>query len=277
MKKVYLSTYGIAFSDYETLKKQILEFPDFQLGVEYATSWTDPDFFEKLDAQIENLKGIPATIHSPFIEICTVPGSLEEQKMEAAFTRACDYYKAFHATSMVFHTNEGSFPEEEKEGKRARVREVLLDWYQRLKARGIEMTVENVGYPKKQNQLFDYDQFLQLFAELPPEIGCLIDTGHAMLNGWDMVKLIETLGPRIRGYHLNNNDGIHDSHYPLYDPEGFYTPEQMDEVLRAIARYSPDADLGIEYAPDGRFTQESLYEDIRRVVRVMEEAVKSGK
>lgn len=273
MKKIYLSTYGVAFSDYETLKKQIEEFSDFQLGVEYATSWTDPDFFEKLDAQVENLKGIPATIHSPFIEICTVPGSSEEQMMEVAFTRACGYYKAFHATSMVFHTNESSFPKEEKEAKRARVREVLLDWYQRLKDQGIEMTVENVGYPKKQNQLFDYDQFIQLFQELPEEIGCLIDTGHAMLNGWDMVKLIETLGPRIRGYHLNNNDGIHDSHYPLYDPEGFYSPEQMDEVLRAIARYSPDADLGIEYAPDGRFTQESLYEDIRRVVRVMEAAV----
>lgn len=268
MKRIYLSTYGIAFSDYASLKKQVEEFPDFQLGVEYATSWTAPDFFEKLDAQIEHMRGIPATIHSPFVEICTVPGSEEEKRMEEAFTRACGYYKAFHATSMVFHTNEGAFPEEEKAAKRARVREVLLDWHKRLRAQGIEMTVENVGYPKKSNLLFDYDQFIGLFQELPEEIGCLIDTGHAMLNGWDIVKLIETLGPRIRGYHLNNNDGIHDSHYPLYDPEGIYSPEQVDEVLRAIACYSPDADLGIEYAPDNRFTQESLYEDIRRIERV---------
>ena len=131
---------------------------------------------------------------------------------------------------------------------------------------------QELGYPLKDNLLFDYDEFVRLFAELPDEIGCLIDTGHAMLNGWDIVKLIKTLGPRIRGYHLNNNDGKHDSHYPLYDSEGYYSPQQIDEMLRAIAIYSPNADLGIEYAPDGRFTTESLYADIRRVVRVTEEA-----
>ena len=126
------------------------------------------------------------------------------------------------------------------------------------------MTVENVGYPLKDNLLFNQEEFIQLFADLPEGIGCLIDTGHAMLNDWDIVKVIQTLGPRIRGYHLNNNDGKHDSHYPLYDAEGYYSPQQIDEMLRAIALYSPEADLGIEYAPDGRFTTESLYADIRR-------------
>lgn len=141
---------------------------------------------------------------------------------------------------MVIHTNEGSFPEEERSAKRARTKEVLLRWYEKLRKMGIEMTVENVGYPLKDNLLFDYDEFVRLFAELPDEIGCLIDTGHAMLNGWDIVKLIKTLGPRIRGYHLNNNDGKHDSHYPLYDSEGYYSPQQIDEMLRAIAIYSPE-------------------------------------
>ena len=272
MNRIYLSTYGIAFSDYETLKRQVDAFPDFQLGVEYATEWKTPDFHERLTAQITDMAGIPATIHAPFVEICTVPGSEEEAYMEACFDKACWYYQQFHATSMVIHTNEGSFPEEERSAKRARTKEVLLRWYEKLRKMGIEMTVENVGYPLKDNLLFDYDEFVRLFAELPDEIGCLIDTGHAMLNGWDIVKLIKTLGPRIRGYHLNNNDGKHDSHYPLYDSEGYYSPQQIDEMLRAIAIYSPDADLGIEYAPDGRFTTESLYADIRRVVRVTEEA-----
>ena len=39
-------------------------------------------------------------------------------------------------------------------------------------------------------------------------------------------------------------------------------------MLQTIAVYSPDADLGIEYAPDGRFDTESLYSDIRRIVGV---------
>ena len=36
MNRIYLSTYGIAFSDYETLKRLVDVFPEFQLVVEYA-------------------------------------------------------------------------------------------------------------------------------------------------------------------------------------------------------------------------------------------------
>ena len=272
MKKIYLSTYGVAFSDYALMKKFVTEFPDFGLGIEYATSWKNPDFHEKLQAAVTDLVGIPATIHSPFMEICTDPGSEAEARMTAAFDKACDYYDAFRATSMVFHTHEGVFAESEKADRRKRTRDVLLHWYDKLTKRGIRMTVENVGYPKKGNVLFDYENFVRLFEELPEGIGCLIDTGHAFLNAWDVPALIEEMGERIRGYHLNNNDGWGDLHYPCFDPEGVCKAPEMDRLLRAIAKYSPKADLCLEYAPSGRFTQESLYEDIRRIVRVTEEA-----
>lgn len=114
--------------------------------------------------------------------------------MEECFTKACWYYQQFHAASMVFHTNEGSFPEAERPARRARTREVLLRWYEKLRDMGIEMTVENVGYPLKDNLLFNQEEFIQLFADLPEGIGCLIDTGHAMLNDWDIVKVIQTAG-----------------------------------------------------------------------------------
>lgn len=117
---------------------------------------------------------------------------------------------------------------------------------------GIHVTVENVGYPKKNSVLFDQEQFVALFDRLPQEVGCLIDTGHAMLNRWDIPALIRRMGTRIKGYHLNNNDGFHDSHYPIYDPEGFCSHQEMDDILRAIAQYTPQAHLVLEYAPDGR-------------------------
>ena len=273
-KIVYLSAFGFGFRDYSYMKKCIEECPDFTLGAEYGTSWMDSDFYENLSAQIEKMRGIPATIHSPFIEICTVPGSPEEEKMQKSFAKAADYYEAFQAGSMVIHTHEGKFAPEKQDEARARSREVLLQLYRDFSPRGIHLTVENVGYPHRGNVLFDYDHFVELFSELPDEIGCLIDTGHAMLNRWDMVKLIETLGPRVRGVHLNNNDGVHDSHYPTFDPEGFLSPQQMDDIVAALARYAPEADLILEYHPEQRFTQESLYEDVRRIARVWDAACK---
>lgn len=269
MRRTYISAYGVAFRDYKKLKEIVTGFDDFPLGIEYATWWRDPDFYDLLDAQIEELRGVPATIHSPFREICTEPGSEEEAETNALFARAGKYYSAFHAASMVIHTHEGAVPEERREAARARSAEVLIGFHERLFGPDVRLTVENVGYPGKGNVLFDQEEFTRLFDRLPGEIGCLIDTGHAMLNGWDIPLLIRTLGPRIRGYHMNNNDGLHDAHYPCYDPEGFYSAARMDGIVEAIAEHSPDADIIIEYAPDGRFTKESLYADVRRIERIL--------
>ena len=78
------------------------------------------------------------------------------------------------------------------------------------------------------------------------------------------------MGTRIKGYHLNNNDGFHDSHYPIYDPEGFCSHQEMDDILRAIAQYTPQAHLVLEDAPDGRATTPVIHSDIRRVVQITE-------
>lgn len=266
-KKVYLSSFCVDFRDYQWLRNCIDHFEDFPVGVEFATWWVkQQDMPERLDQQVELFRGIPATIHAPFYEICNEDGSEGQKKMKQLFDHACKQYHAFNATSIVIHTNEGSFP---KETQRLSVQRIL-ELYEEFKAQGMPMTVENVGYPAKNNCLFPYEDFIALFDELPEEIGCLIDTGHAMLNGWDIVSLIKTLGPRIRGYHLNGTDGIHDSHFPCFDPRGCYSEQQMEEVIAAIAKYSPDADLILEYAPGPHITEELMHTEIRRVIEIME-------
>ena len=270
MRDIYLSTYCVAFQDYPWLAECIRTFPDFPVGVEFATSWTTPNFDENLVRQIPVFSHLPITLHAPFVEECTIPGSPEEQFMEKEYNKACRLYHQFHATSMVMHTHEGSFPAQEGDRWRARSLEVLLDWTRRMIDEGIHVTVENVGYPKKNSVLFDQEQFVALFDRLPQEVGCLIDTGHAMLNRWDIPALIRRMGTRINGYHLNNNDGFHDSHYPIYDPEGFCSHQEMDDILRAIAQYTPQAHLVLEYAPDGRATTPVIHSDIRRVVQITE-------
>lgn len=271
-KNIYISTLCVKFKDYHWLKNCIDTFHDFPVGVEHGTWWgLQPELPDVLDANKPMFYGMPTTIHAPFHEICNEPGSSEEQEMLETFNRACCVYHECGATSMVIHTNEYSFPEEQRAAMRERSKEMILFWYEKFKEQGIYMTVENVGYPKKDNLLFNYEQFLRLFSELPEEIGCLIDTGHAMLNDWDMVELIKTLGPRIRGYHLNNNDGKNDAHYPTFDPEGYLPPEKMEEIIATIAQYSPNADLILEYMFGDKITTEQMHSDIRRVARLMDE------
>ncbi|MGO5023275.1 sugar phosphate isomerase/epimerase family protein [Lawsonibacter sp. LCP25S3_G6] len=268
MKNLYLSTFCVGFHDYAQLEQCIRTFTDFPVGVEFATSWTTPNFDQELLQQIPVFSHLPITLHAPFVEECTAPGSAEEALMEQEYTKACRLYHQFGASSMVMHTHEGSFPADQHAYWRARCLEVLLDWTGRMREQNINVTVENVGYPKKDNVLFDQEQFLDLFDHLPQEVGCLIDTGHAILNHWDIPGLIRRMGSRIKGYHLNNNDGIHDSHYPLYDPDGVYSASQIDEILQTIAQYTPDAHLILEYAPNGRATTAVIHHDLQRVAHV---------
>lgn len=270
--KIYISTLCINFQEYDWLKKCLDRFTDFPVGVEHGTWWVlQPELPKLLDEKKGLFYGRPTTIHAPFHEICNAPGSDEEQEMKDTFLNACRVYHECSATSMVMHTNELSFPVRQRPAMREKSREMILYWHEEFTKQGIPMTVENVGYPKKDNLLFNYEEFIQLFSKLPEDIGCLIDTGHAMLNDWDIVGLIKILGPRIRGYHLNNNDGHGDIHLPTFDPEGYYSPEKMEEVVAAIAKYSPDADLILEYAAGPRITEKQLHDDIRRVARIIKE------
>ena len=77
MRDIYLSTYCVAFQDYPWLAECIRTFPDFPVGVEFATSWTTPNFDENLVRQIPVFSHLPITLHAPFVEECTIPGSPE--------------------------------------------------------------------------------------------------------------------------------------------------------------------------------------------------------
>lgn len=269
-QRLYISTLCINFKDYRWLKECIDSFKDFPVGIEHGTWWDlQPELGDVLDENKPMFYGIPTTIHAPFHEIINEKGSEQEAEMLATFRRACRVYHECSATSMVMHTNEHCFPVETRADMRKRSKDMILFWYEEFKKQGIHMTVENVGYPAKDNQLFNYEQFIQLFNDLPEDIGCLIDTGHAMLNDWDIVELIKTLGPRIRGYHLNNNNGHSDAHYPTFDPEGYLPPEKMEEIVATIAQYSPDADLILEYMFGERITTEIMHSDLRRIAKIM--------
>ena len=268
-KPIYISSYCVNFRDYDKLLSMMRSFPDFPAGAEFGTWWGKyADIPERLDAVIPVFKAYPSTIHSPFCDICAPEGSEKQALQRQAFEKACRQYVELGSSGMVVHTHEAALP---KESGQALSKQRLLETHELLRSFGIPMTVENVGYPHKGNVLFDQEDFIRLFDELPEEIGALIDTGHAMLNRWDIVGVIKTLGPRIRGYHLNNNDGENDLHYPCFDSRGFYSEEEMEAVIRAIARYSPEAELIIEYAPGEHITNELMHGEMRRIMKVYRE------
>ncbi len=266
MNEILISNYTANFTDFDNLFRWATEYPGETLGVEMAGNWFDEGYIPALDAQIERFRSLSVTIHGPYIEMCTVPGSEAERKVELELEHCCALYHRFGAKSIVLHTHLKGVAPEKRTWAQGRIVEFLSRWIRRMTGEGMAVTVENVGYPKSGSDLFTQAEFVALFDKLPPEAGCLIDIGHAFLNGWDVPGLIRTLGTRIKGYHMNNNDGIGDTHIPIYGENGVCNPAEMDEIIRTIGEITPDADIILEYAPYDYISQELIHSDIRAIL-----------
>ena len=302
MKPVYLSSFCVRFEDYDLLESLCRGVSPYVAGVELGTSWDKlPDFNERLDRQIPRFQQYPVTIHAPFVEISGAPDSEERRIMDAAFDRAFRWYHEFHATSMVMHTHEKAVDPAQAEAMRENARLAILSVAERAAREGVHLTVENVGYPGRHNVLFDQEQWIALFDQLPDEVGALLDTGHALANGWDLFEEVRRLGidayPDIPSAvaarhpdaalvctapithsgiigHLHNSVYGKDLHRPMFEPGLAYTPEQMDALLGCISENSPDADLILEYVSGPHVNVEQLRSDLARMDRALAQTEK---
>ena len=133
----------------------------------------------------------------------------------------------------------------------------------------VPLWLENTGIAADGTILLDQAGFTELC--LAQERDVLIDVGHASANGWDIPRLLEDLKDRIRGFHIHNNDGVHDQHRRLGDGT-----IDFHRLLPLILQKTPEADLVIEYTrPD--LHGEPLCEDIAAVLSFLrQEPVRKG-
>ena len=259
MGALYISAFTADFRHYDDLWDWMHCAPELSVGAELAVAWITPDFYELMEPQIPRFREVPVTLHGPFMEMCPEAGSQQEAVLEQQLELSCQLYRRLNARSIVLHTHL------RPDAPVQRMQEILSRWINRMTALGMDVTVENVGYPGKGNAVFTQEAFIRLFDSLPEEAGCLIDLGHAMLNGWDIPQLIRTMGTKIKGYHIHTNDGIKDSHIPIHYSGSVLSAEQMDEILRTIGQVTPDAHLILEYAPREYITKELLRQDLRHI------------
>ena len=156
-----------------------------------------------------------------------------------------------------------NIPEADKDTLRGYATEAIQAVANMAVERKINLTVENVGVRTKSGVLFDQDQYLALFEQLPAEVGSLIDIGHAFINHWDVPHVLRTLGTRIHSFHLHNNNGSADSHRPMFEPGNYYTAEEMCELLLLTNRTAPNAEWILEYAPGEHISKELIMGDLR--------------
>ena len=212
-----------------------------QYGMEIFAEYGDDFYWECQLKKIMTGRLGKLSVHGPFNEINLASEECDFEEVKKSYCRTFDLVNRYHAVHCVLHPH-GRIPDyvgfNLADGhKRALERTLELD--EMARKRDIELLVENMPFT---DQLMDQEAFLKTF-EPQKHLRFLIDTGHAILNKWNMTEVLGTLKDRIRAYHVHDNFGDGDTHLKV--GEG---PTDWTKFFEDYKKYSPEARLVLEYA-----------------------------
>jgi sugar phosphate isomerase/epimerase len=79
-------------------------------------------------------------------------------------------------------------------------------------------------------------------------LSLLLDVGHCLISKEDPGKVIDRAGPKLGYVHLDDNDGVHDHHWPLLT--GRLTRADLHALAGALRRNSFAGGLALELSPN---------------------------
>lgn len=255
---IYISTNLYQANEFEKIFTILKLLDDPTVGIEIFPLWHDPEFEGVLKQNLARLKEVPICFHGPyyFTEHSEPKGSLMYQRARDYYQKTFEYAKELNCKYIVFHHNNCPVIPEKRGEMVLNAGANLQELNELAKAYQIMNLVENAGTIHSQNMLFDEEQFISIFEEIDNQ--CLIDIGHAHCNGWDLENVIKRLGPKIVGYHLHNNYGTLDEHNRINDGT-----LDIDAFFKAYRRFTPNADLVLEYSSKLNRDIEGICEDVR--------------
>ena len=185
------------------------------------------------------------SIHGPCVAVNLA--NPEQKTYLEAFAATFAYAEKIKADFVVVHTNEEIG--EDKEALKELVKERLAEIIAMAEKHNVKVLIENVGLCCKNNVLFSYEDFLALFEQFP-SADALLDTGHAHVNGWNLAKVVQDLGPRLKACHVHDNSSKGDEHLPV--GQGTIP---WDSYFAAVKAYAPHATQVLEYCRGFENTQ----------------------
>ena len=131
------------------------------------------------------------------------------------------------------------------------------------KEHGITLLVETLGIPEKGLPLFSEDEFIEFIKKY--DLSVIVDIGHMNLNNYNYVNVLKNIGKNVKAYHLHNNDGKNDTHNRIND--GTF---DLNIFSSCYKKYTPSANLVIEYIEIPGLTADLLIKDLRQLIKLTE-------
>lgn len=246
MNRIFISDlifFNKTFEEIESFLKK-----NEQKNFEFFVEPKDKEKMNKLKQILLRNKFGSISFHGPYRFFSLTASEEKWNKMVEDFEEVILLAEFYNVEFIVLHTNEVIDYQVKKEIVESRI-DFLIK-----KAKNIKIAVENVGI--KKNMLYNEEEYVSLIKN--KKLYSLIDIGHALLNNWDLEKVISNLQTNILAYHLHNNFGEKDSHQSVF--EGKYNYNKIFEMIR---KYTPNSNLVLEYNPTVK--EEILIEDLEKI------------
>lgn len=232
---------------------KIVDALNFEVGIEIFSMFHVEGYKDLLKKNLDKLKNYKITFHEPYYK--TDHTSLEGEVFERSEKYFQDMleFRELNPKYIVYHYNNIKINDREKMLDAARKN---LDRLSQMT--DIPLLIENVGIMERNNALLNEDEFIKECLNRKENV--LIDIGHANANSWDMENLLSSLKDKIVSYHLHTNDGKGDQHMSIFEENK--TPD-MKSLIPLIKKYTPKADLVIEYSNFYEDKEARVVEDIK--------------
>lgn len=242
---------------------QIQNFVNF--SKEYGAGFEYNDFFapavldapDKIQDIVDAYKALDRdrsedTLHGVFLDMCV--NSADSRIFAATDLRihqSMDIATSLGVKAVIFHTNH--IPN-------FRLQSYRDEWVAKNEQYWRKLLAE---YPKlmiyMENMFDEEPELLLLLAERmkdEPRFAVCLDFAHAFISSTAVGEWCNALGPYVRHLHINDNDGIQDTHHPVGSgklPWEVYNsyidslaPEKRPSVLVEVRTYE-DLTASIEY------------------------------
>lgn len=233
-----------------------------QVGLEIFPFWERAGYDDILQKYKERLLKLPISVHEQYYES---EHSVDESDARYKFTeevtkKAIGLTKELNGKYLVYHYNNMEVSPDKRRSMLENARKNLNIINDMAKEAGVEILIENVGIIPRNTALLSEQEFIEECRTMPNNV--LIDIGHAWCNGWNLENVIASLKDKIVSYHVHNNDGKDDQHNRMHDGT-----LNFEKFLDLYKRYTPKAEIVLEYYLPNRENLSEIEEDIQELLK----------
>jgi len=260
---IFVSSLMRDISQVETLSLWVNSLDKPNIGVELLAFTHSDSYWKTLCGVLKKLR-CPVTFHGPYIGIegTSAPGTEAGRYLMESYQRVFLLAREYGVRHVVYHMSQLSFSPDDAENMRTLAERNVSAILSLAEETEVSVLIENLAYPAPEGRvpLYTNEEYGSFFTR-HPKANSIIDIGHVNIKKMNILEFLQLHGKRVKAYHFHNNDGVRDLHNDIHNGTFSYS-----DFAPVYTRYTPQADIVLEYAPHVKLDDKAMQSQIDYVL-----------